>query len=369
MPTDGRGPVDRTSMTLTALAEHEDKAAALLPAEVYDYFAAGAGAETTLHESRTAWEHYRVRPRVLRDVGRVDLPTSLLGAEVSSPVVLAPTAFQGLAHAEGERATARAAAATGSLLALSTRSSTPLEEVAAAGSAPWWFQVYAMRDRDLTLRLVERAVSAGARALVLTGDTPYVGIKRRVTGTRIAIPDDHFLVNLQQHLDPGRADARRAAEQDPTITLEAISWLAEASGLPVLVKGVLRGDEAVACLDAGAAGVVVSNHGGRQLDRAVPSAIALPEVVDAVAGRAPVLVDGGIRSGLDCLVALALGASAVMVGRPVVWGLAAGGEAGVVEALEALRADLTHVMALTGAASLADLDRSLVTATSIWSPL
>lgn len=345
---------------LTVLQQQHEKALAALPPEVAYYYGSGAGDETTLREATTAWESFRLRPRPLRDVGAVDLTTSLLGSGLTMPVGVAPMAFHRLAHPDAEAATARGTAAAGGLLVLSTRSSLTLEDVAAASDAPWWFQVYVMRDRDLTARLVERAAAAGAKALVLTGDTPYVGIKRQLGGVRISLPDDHFLVNLQRHLVPG-SDSSWAASQDPTTTLETIAWLREVSGLPVLVKGVLRGDAAVECLDAGAAGVVVSNHGGRQLDRALPSALALAEVVDAVDGRAPVLVDGGIRSGLDVLVALAVGASGVLVGRPVLWALASDGEDGVRDCLAALRDDLAHVMALAGAPALADVDRSLVT--------
>ncbi|MFC3688701.1 alpha-hydroxy acid oxidase [Aquipuribacter hungaricus] len=348
-------------MTLLPLQAHHDQAQETLPPEVYEYYASGAGAELTLQEQEQAWARFRLRPRVLRDVSTVDLTTTLLGTPFSSPVAVAPAAFQQLAHPDGELAVARAARATGSLYVCSTRASRPLEDVAAAADGPWWFQVYNMRDRDLTAALVRRAAAAGARALVVTGDTPVVGIKRRVSGTRISVPDDSYLVNLERHLAglPATA-ARAAAEQDPSATVDVVGWLREISDLPVLVKGVLRGDEAVRCLDAGAAGVVVSNHGGRQLDRAVPSALALAEVVRAVDGRGPVLVDGGVRSGLDCLVALALGAAAVLVGRPVVWGLAADGATGAAAALTALTDDLAHVMALTGAASLAELDPSLV---------
>lgn len=346
-------------MALTVLEKHERDAAAVLPPEVHEFFASGAGDEVTVAEAVHAWTQFRLRPRVLRDVGEVDLTTALLGTDLVHPVGVAPAGYQGLAHPDGELALARATRETGALLVASTRASVTLEDIAAA-AGPWWFQVYVMRDRGLTAGLVRRAADAGARALVVTGDTPFVGIKRRVGAARISIPDGEFLVNLARHLTGDLTAGRTAAEQDPTATLDVIGWLAELSGLPVLVKGVLRGDDAQRCLDAGAAGVVVSNHGGRQLDRSLPSALALTEVVDAVGGRAPVLVDGGIRSGLDALVALALGASAVLVGRPAVWGLATGGEAGVVEALAALRDDLAHVMALAGAPRLADLDRSLV---------
>jgi 4-hydroxymandelate oxidase len=348
---------------LSLLADHLETARAQLEPAVFDYYAAGSGQEVTASEATAAWLAHRLRPRVLHDVSRVDLGTTLLGTRVETPFAVAPMAFHALAHPDGECATFAGAGKAGALAVLSTRSSRRIEDVAASASGPWWFQAYGMRDRDLTRALVRRAADAGAQAVVLTVDTPYVGRKGKVGGVRIAVPDDQFLVNLAQHLLPGSV-GREAAEQDPSMTPAVIGELAEAGGLPVLVKGVLRGDEAVRCLDAGAAGVIVSNHGGRQLDRAVPSALALAEVVHAVGGRAPVLVDGGIRSGTDALVALALGADAVLVGRPVLWALAAGGPDGVTAALEALHADLAHVLAVAGAARLADLDPSMVVASS-----
>jgi 4-hydroxymandelate oxidase len=190
-------------------------------------------------------------------------------------------------------------------------------------------------------------------------DTPYVGRKTKVGGVRIDMPDDQYLINLAQHLLPG-SSGREEAEQDPSMTSDVIDRLAEVSGLPVVVKGVLRGDEARRCVDAGAAAVIVSNHGGRQLDRAVPSALALPDVVAAVGGRVPVLVDGGIRSGTDALVGLALGADAVLVGRPLLWALAADGAEGVRAALDELAGHLRHVLAVAGASRPADLDPSMV---------
>ena len=238
---------------------------------------------------------------------------------------------------------------------LSTRASRRLEEVPCG---PWWFQAYVMRDRGLTRALVRRAADAGATAVVVTGDTPYLGTRPGAGRTDLAADP---LVNLAGHLAVV-ADGGRSIEQDPSADLSCLSEMADAAGLPVLVKGVLRADDALACLDAGAAGVVVSNHGGRQLDRAVPTSRALPEVVDAVAGRAPVLVDGGIRSGADVLTALALGAQAVLLGRPVLWALAADGAGGVQACLEGLTADLAHAMGLAGARSLAEVTGDLVSA-------
>ncbi len=338
--------------------DREHAARELLPPEVYSYYAAGSGSETTVHEAARAWASYRLRPRSLRDVAHVSTTTELLGTPLASPVGVAPMAFHGLAHPDAELATAAGTARAGSLFVLSTRCSRRIEDVAAV-AGPWWFQVYVMKDRSLTRALVERAAAAGARALVLTVDTPYVGAKRSVGGVRIAVPPEQFLVNLAEHLPEG-ADVPALTEQDPSVDADVIGWLHEVSGLPVLVKGVLRGDEAVRLLDAGAAGVVVSNHGGRQLDRALPAALALPEVVAAVGGRAPVLVDGGLRSGLDVLVALALGARGVLLGRPALWALAAEGADGVEGLLEQVRAELVHTMALAGSADLTSLDPSLV---------
>ena len=344
---------------LPVLADHLQEATGRLEPAVVDYYASGSGRETTAGEAERAWLAFRLRPLVLRDVSSVTLGVDLLGTRLESPFVVAPMAFHSLAHPEGECETVRGAGSAGCLTVLSTRSSRRIEDVAASATAPWWFQAYGMRDRQLTHALVRRAADAGATAVVLTVDTPYVGRKGKVSGVRIAVPDDQFLVNLAQHLLPGTV-GREAAEQDPSMTPSVIAELAEVSGLPVVVKGVLRGDEALRCVEAGAAGVIVSNHGGRQLDRAVPSALALTDVVQAVAGAVPVLVDGGIRSGTDALVALALGASGVLVGRPVLWALAAGGAGAVAGALDALAADLRHVLAVAGAARIADLDPSMV---------
>jgi 4-hydroxymandelate oxidase len=359
-----RRPTQEGSDVQALLGEHHDTARRRLDAAVYDYYAAGSGDGLTADEAEAAWRTFRLRPRVLHDVSSVDLGIELLGTRARSPFVVAPMAFHSLAHPDGECATFAGAGAAGALGVLSTRSSRRIEEVAAAATGPWWFQAYGMRDRRLTHALVRRAAAAGASAVVLTVDTPYVGRKGKVSGVRFAVPDDQYLVNLAQHLLPGSL-GREAAEQDPSLTPDVIAELADAGGLPVLVKGVLRGDEADRCLAAGAAGVIVSNHGGRQLDRALPSALALSDVVAAVGRRAPVLVDGGIRSGTDALVALALGADALLVGRPVLWALAAGGAPAVAAALDALASDLGHVLAVAGAARISDLDPSMVTPATV----
>ncbi|MCY1083327.1 alpha-hydroxy acid oxidase [Archangium lansingense] len=317
-----------------------------LPSAVFDYIAGGSGDEATLADNTAAWARLRLRPRVLRDVSSVDTSTELLGAPLSSPILVAPTAFHSLVHPDAELATARGTREAGSLLVLSSRSSRRLEDVASA-AGPWWFQVYVFRDRGLTRALVQRAAAAGARALVLTGDTPYVGRKRRNRGdSALPLSDEDFLANLEG------LTHRALAEQAPDVTFQDIARLHEDSGLPVLVKGVLRADDARECLLHGAAGLIVSNHGGRQLDGALATADALPEVVEATQGRVPVLVDGGVRSGRDVLRALALGARAVLLGRPVLWGLATGGADGVRQVLDALREDTAHVLALAGLSSL-----------------
>lgn len=348
MPEDGA--------VLPLLAVQEETARSVLPPDVWAYFAGGAGGQRSAGEAVAAWERVRLRPRVLRDVSAVDPATRVLGTPVAAPLLVGPTALHTLAHPEGEVATARAARAAGSLLVVSTRCGMPLEQVAAA-AGPWWLQVYVLRDRGLTAALVQRAVAAGARALVLTGDTPYLGVRR--SGPLPAAAGTAYLANLEQHLGAGARVAEVTA-QDPSVGLDAIGWLAGVSGLPVLVKGVLRGDDARDCLAAGAAGVVVSNHGGRQLDGAVPTARALPEVVAAVGDAAEVYVDGGLRDGPTVLAALAMGARAVLLGRPVLWALAAGGAAGVGALLDGLREDLVAALALAGMPTIDAVDASLL---------
>ncbi len=291
-----------------------------------------------------------------------------------SPVLVAPTAFHELADPGGESATARAASACGTVMVVSTFATQTLETVAAAApGASRWFQLYVHKDRGWTRELVDRAVAAGYRAIVLTVDFPVLGFRRRDERNRFALPPNVVLAHSPEasprHADGEPAGSALAAHArnavDPAVTFDDIGWLREVSGLPVVAKGVLRGDDAAACVAAGAAAVSVSNHGGRQLDGAVATADALPEVVDAVAAagaQAEVYVDGGIRSGVDVLRALALGARAVMVGRPVVYGLALDGEAGVRDVLETLADELVRAMALCGAPDLAALDRDLLAA-------
>ncbi|MET3985335.1 alpha-hydroxy acid oxidase [Streptomyces sp. PvR034] len=338
---------------ITAGPELAERARALLPAAAYDFYAAGSDEQISTGEAAAAWRTRRLAPRVLRDVSVVDTSLELLGSTLASPVLAAPTAFHRMAHDEGEVATAAGVRAAGSLMVLSSRATRYPQDVAAA-AGPWWFQVYCLRDRDITRRQVERATAAGARALVLTVDAPYVPPKA-TAGLPLPLPQDDELCR-----SVGLATRTPGWEQDPSIGPEVIGELKRISGLPVLVKGVLRADDAKACVAAGAAGVIVSNHGGRQLDRAAATAEALPPVVRAVGDTVPVLVDGGVLTGTDVLVALALGARAVLVGRPVLWALALGGADGVAALLDSYREQLSLRMALAGAATLGEIGPDLL---------
>ncbi len=367
-PADGAAPGlgSPTLAVVPDISELEALAGAVLTPSAYDYFRGGADDEVTVAENLSAWEAMRLRPHVLRDVSDVSTATTVLGTPVATPVLVAPCAYHELASPLGESATARGTAAAGSLFTLSTFATQTLERVEEASpGSPKWFQVYVYRDRALTEALVLRAAAAGYRALVLTADLPVLGRRKRDERNGFALPPPlvmaHFVEDTPTQLAEGSAlTAHVQAKVDPALTFDDIGWLRDVSGLPVIVKGVLRADDAVECLDAGAAAVWVSNHGGRQLDAAVPTAAALPEVVEAVAGRAEVYVDGGIRSGGDVVKAMALGATAVMVGRPVVYALAVGGADGVAGVLAGLTEELARTMALCGARTLADLSADLV---------
>jgi 4-hydroxymandelate oxidase len=348
------------------LVEVEAKARARLVREAYDYAAGAAGQERTLAENVAAFQRWRFQPRFLVDVSKRDLATRLLGRTYPAPFGVAPTAFHRLFHPDGEVATARAAAKRGLLHVVSTLSTTPVEEVAAAG-APRWFQVYVHKDRDLTLDLVDRAKRAGYEALVLTVDSPVWGIRERDRRNGFTLPERLKLANFMRRLDDPDAAGDGLSnyvngQLDPTLTWADLRWLARESAMPVLVKGLLTAEDARLARDHGAAGVVVSNHGARQLDRVPATLDALPAIVDAVGTDLPVLLDGGVRDGADVLIALALGARFVFLGRQVLWGLAMGGEAGVGRVLDLTLEGLDNAMALTGRRSLAEVDRDLVRA-------
>ncbi len=346
------------------LDDLEDRARAVLDPAGFDYIAGGAEAEVTLRDNVAAWGRYRIRPRVLRDVSRVDLSTTVLGARLAAPLLVAPTAYHRISDPEGEPATLRGTHAAGVGFVASTMATVSLEETAAAAPASVrWFQLYVHADRELTLSLVRRAEAAGYRALVLTVDTPRLGIRRRHGDTGYVMPPHLHLANLVQPGGPAlEANISGYAEVafDPSLTMDAISWLRAHTTLPVVAKGVLRGDDARACVDSGAAAVVVSNHGGRQLDGVVATADALAEVVAAVAGQAEVYVDGGIRCGTDVLRALALGARAVLLGRLPIYGLALGGADGVREVLDTIAGELRNACALAGVPTCADAKPDLL---------
>lgn len=330
-----------------------ETAAHRLDPPFWQYVQRGCGMGISVAEAESSWAAYRLRPRTLRDVSTVDLGLDLFGTW-SNPVGVAPTAFHKLTHAEGEIATAGAAGAVGSPFVLSSRSTCRIEDVGAAVRGPWWFQVYMTLTREVTEGMVRRAVATGATALVLTVDTPYVGHRNIPdSGRPMEMTDELALVNMGDHLTPQQARAPWShIDQDPAIGVETIEWLKQISGRPVVVKGVLREDDARLFVDHGADAVWVSAHGGRQLDRAVTPASVLPEIVEAVGDSVPVAVDGGVRDGFDILTALGLGASAVFVGRPALWALASQGRPGVESLLLEYAAELKHVMGLAGVTDL-----------------
>jgi 4-hydroxymandelate oxidase len=340
-----------------------------IPPDVWDFIEGGAGDELTVNSNRLAFAQVRLRPRVLVDVSACTTDTALFGAALAGPVAIAPTAYHRLVHPDGEIGTARGAGAAGALYVVSMFASQRLEDIAAAATGPLWAQLYWLRRRDVLADLVRRAAVAGCRALVLTVDAPRIGRRLRDLRNGFAVDAAAGAANLDadlmaptHHRKAFSSAVARHAELtfDPSITWADLGWLREISDLPLLLKGVLTAEDAARAVDCGVDGLVVSNHGGRQLDRAVASLVALPEVVGAVAGRCPVLFDGGVRDGVDVFTALALGASAVLVGRPVLWALAVGGAAGVAELLDLLHAQLAHTMALTGRPTLADIDRAAV---------
>jgi len=334
-----------------------------LDAGVAGYFFGGACDEVTLAENVAAWRGWRLRPRVLAGLEAWEAGVEVLGEGVSMPVLVAPVAYQRLVDPEGELAMARAAAAAGTAMCLSTLATArPNEVAAAAPSGRHWFQLYCFRDEAVTRALMDEAIESGFEAIVVTVDAPRGGRRERDLRTGFRIPRGLGVPSVQAALGSDRAVTieETFALMEPALTWGAIESLVSESSVPVLVKGILRGDDAALAVDHGVAGVVVSNHGGRQLDCSVSTAEALPEVVEAVAGRATVLVDGGIRRGTDVAIALALGADAVLVGRPPLWGLAVDGEAGARRVLELLRDELELALALCGCASPSDLNRDHV---------
>jgi len=345
------------------VADFERLAAGKLDAGALGYFAGGAGDEITLADNVAAWSRWRLRPRVLADVSEVTTEVDLFGAPVSMPILVAPVAYQRLVDPEGEVGMARAAAEAGTAMCLSTLATTrPSELAAAAPAGRRWFQLYCFRDEAVTRALMDEAVDSGFEAIVVTVDAPRGGNRERDRRTGFEIPASLGVPSVAAAMGVERAVTieETFALMDPALSWRDLEELASECSLPVLVKGLLTAEDAELAVAHGAAGVVVSNHGGRQLDRALASGDALPEVVDAVAGRATVLVDGGIRRGIDVATALALGADAVLVGRPALWGLAAAGSEGVARVLGMLREELQLTLGLCGCTSPGDLTRAHV---------
>ncbi|MDP9067818.1 MAG: alpha-hydroxy-acid oxidizing protein [Actinomycetota bacterium] len=325
----------------------------------FAYYAGGAGLELTLRENVAAFRRYRFRPRVLRGHIVAQTSTTLLGTQVALPIALAPAALQRLAHPDGEVAVARAAGDAGILMCLATESSCSLEDVAAAADGPKWFQCYVHRDRGLTEEILRRAEATGYSAIVLTVDLPVPGYREREYRHAYVVPPHAVPGNFAAATD--KPIAERVTEQySRGLRWDDIAWLRDTVKLPIVLKGILSSDDAELAVEHGADAIFVSNHGARQLDQSVAPIDVLEEVTEAIQGRAEVYLDGGVRRGTDVLIALALGARAVFIGRPYLWGLAAGGQEGVARVLAVLRLQLENGMVQLGAGTLEDITREHV---------
>ncbi|KAK1678821.1 hypothetical protein QYE76_039669 [Lolium multiflorum] len=345
--------------------EYQELAKKALPKMHYDYINGGAEDEHTLRDNIAAYGRILLRPRVLVDVSNINMSTSLLGYDMPSPIIVAPTGSHKLANPEGEVATARAAASCNSIMVLSFSSSCRIEEVASSCSAIRFYQLYVFKNRDVSATLVRRAESHGFKAIVLTVDTPMLGRREADIRNKMVAPPNENLEGLMSFDDLDSTDGSKLEKYardtlDPSLSWKDVEWLKSITSLPILLKGIVTAEDARKAVEVRAAGVIVSNHGARQLDYAPATISALEEVVKAVAGAVPVLVDGGVRRGTDVLKALALGARAVMVGRPVLFGLAARGEAGAKHVIEMLNRELELAMALCGCRSVAEVTRDRV---------
>jgi 4-hydroxymandelate oxidase len=349
------------------LDDFEPAARAVLPQGIYDYIAGGSEDEAALRGNREAFARYRFRFKVLASTDHTDLSSELFGQRFRMPVHLAPTAIQRMAHPDGELAAYRAASEAGIAYALSTLSSAAIEEVAAAASGPRWFQLYMHTERAVSASFVERAVDAGYSAILLTVDLPKTGRRERDIRNAFSLPQGLRYANLDARGSAATADGPDPfaqnvnANANPSLGWADLEWLVARTSLPVMVKGVVRPEDARHAVDAGARGLIVSNHGGRQLDYAIASLDALPEVVDAVGRDVPVLMDGGVRRGTDVLKALSLGAKGVLIGRPVLYALAVGGADAVSRMLAMLREEIEVSMTLLGVRRLSELSNDLVT--------
>jgi 4-hydroxymandelate oxidase len=357
-------------MRLVNLAEYESRARDIAEGSTLDYYDGGSNDEITLRDNVTAFSRITVYPRVFRGVGQRDSRTTVLGSPTTTPIMVAPVALIGRLHPEGEVPVARAASGAGSIVTLSTFSVTPIEDVVAAAFGPVWFQLYVYKDRSASEALVRRVEAAGCSALELTADAPILGRRERDIRNDFSLPDDLWAPNLTADgaLPPPESTtgsrspfaAAFDALVDPNLSWDDIEWLTSVSNLPILVKGIVRADDARRAVDVGAAGVIVSNHGGRQFDTAPAAIDALAAVADAVGDQAEVILDGGIRRGTDVLKAIATGARAVQIGRPIVWGLVVDGEDGVSDVLALLGEELDLAMALAGCRSIDEISHDLL---------
>jgi isopentenyl diphosphate isomerase/L-lactate dehydrogenase-like FMN-dependent dehydrogenase len=347
--------------------ELEKLASEKLPAIAYDYYRSGAWDEQTLRANTSEYEKIKISYRVLRDVSERDLSTRLFERKIPFPMVIAPTAFHKLAHEDGELATARAAKNTGLTMTISSLATCRLEEIAEAAGSEFWFQLYVNKDREFTKQMVQRAEAAGCKALVVTVDTPVWGVRERDVRNGFHLPAGLSAVNLDKvnsngqmgNAGNGMGDAF-GWMLDAALTWKDIDWLCSITSMPVLLKGICRADDALLAMEHGAGGIIISNHGGRQLDGAPSTIEVLPLLAEVVNKKLPLMIDGGIRRGTDLLKAIALGADAVLVGRPVIWGLAAGGQEGVEKILGILKHEFDLAMALAGCKAISEITADLV---------
>lgn len=344
------------------LTDFEPLAKGKMQSMAWEFLNAGAGDELTLRWNKEACQHIRLKPHVLVDASHLDTRVTLFGQENTFPILLAPVSAHTLFHPDGELATVRGATAAQATMVLSSFSSTSLEDVAAKGKTPLWFQLYAQSDHGLTKELVQRAEAAGYRALCLTVDTPVSGARNREARAHVKLPPMPNFKNSKDATGGVQTGAARlfSSVLDPALNWKDVDWLRSFAKIPLLLKGVLNPDDADQAVKTGVAGIIVSNHGGRNLDTVPATIDALPLVSEKVAGRIPVLVDGGIRRGTDVLKAIALGANAVLIGRPYIYGLSADGETGVTRVLNILQLEFQQAMVLTGRKSIASIDRSVI---------
>jgi 4-hydroxymandelate oxidase len=353
---------------LVKISEYQELAQQSLSEMAYGYYVGGANDEITVNNNHLAYERILLSPKVLVDVSKRNLSTSILGTEISMPILVAPTAFQAMACDEGEIATAKACAKANTIMILSTLANFSIEEVMQKATGPVWFQLYVYKDRAITKSLIERADEAGCKAIVLTVDSPLLGRRERDIKNCFQLPKHLSAKNLIQagmHELPNQNNNSGLAAYidslyDASLSWKDIEWLRSITKLPILIKGIMRADDAQRAIDYGASGIIVSNHGGRQLDTVPATIDVLPKISAVVDNKIEILIDGGIRRGTDVIKALALGAKAVLIGRPILWGLAADGADGAYQVLELLQKELDHSLALLGCPNISDISRDLL---------